>query len=117
VLQALPMYLFTALETPQSVIKSIRNLQRNFLWHGHHLDKKLVLVGSDKIYRPKSIGGLGLRDLGKLNRIMGENLLWRWLKHSTELWDKLWKLKYEPTTREDLLIRLKIRFKDPTYGM
>jgi hypothetical protein len=51
VLQALPTYLFTALATPQSVIRAIRNLQRSFLWHGHHPDKKWALVGWDKICR------------------------------------------------------------------
>jgi hypothetical protein len=49
VLQALSTYLFTALATPQSVIKAIKNLQRNFLWHGHHPEKKWALVGWDKI--------------------------------------------------------------------
>jgi hypothetical protein len=61
VLQALPTYLFTALATPQSVIQAIRNIQRNFLWHGHHPNKKWALVGWDKICKPKSLGGLGLQ--------------------------------------------------------
>jgi hypothetical protein len=41
VLQALPTYLFSALAALKSVINSIRNLQRNFLWHGHDLGKKM----------------------------------------------------------------------------
>jgi hypothetical protein len=44
VLQALPTYLFTALATPKQAIKAIRNLQQNFLWHGHQPNKKWVLV-------------------------------------------------------------------------
>jgi hypothetical protein len=73
VLQAIPTYLFLALETPQSVIKTIQNLQRNFLWHGHDLGKKWALVSWEKVCKPKSIGGLGLRDPSKLNNIMGIN--------------------------------------------
>jgi hypothetical protein len=106
-----------ALAAPQSVIKTIRNLQRNFLWHGHHPDKKWALVGWDKICRPKSIGGLGLRDPSKLNNIMGAKLWWHWLKHPTELWARMWKHKYAPHTNEDLLIRYNTRSKAPTYGM
>jgi hypothetical protein len=60
VLQTLPTYLFTALAAPKQIIKAIRNLQRNFLWHRHQPNKKWVLVGWDKICTPKSMGGLGL---------------------------------------------------------
>jgi hypothetical protein len=112
VLQAFPTYLFTTLAAPQSVIRAIRNIQRSFLWHGHHPNKKWVLVGWDKICRPKALGGLGLRDPGKLNQVMGEKLWWRWLKHPTELWEKIWKRKYAPTTREEKLIR----FNDQVQG-
>jgi hypothetical protein len=80
VLQAIPAYMFSALAAPQTVIKSIRNLQRNFLWHGHDPNKKWALVSWDKVCKPKSLGGLGLRDPGKLNNTMGENIWWRWLK-------------------------------------
>jgi hypothetical protein len=68
-------------------------------------------VGWDKICRPKSLGGLGLRDPGKLNRVMGEKIWWRWLKHPTELWARIWKIKYVPTTREELLIRFNDRIQ------
>jgi hypothetical protein len=44
VLQAIPTYLFSALASPKLVIRKIRNMQRNFLWHGHNLNKKWVLV-------------------------------------------------------------------------
>jgi hypothetical protein len=76
VLQAFPTYLFTTLATPQSVIRDIRNIHRCFLWHGNHPNKKWDLVGWDKICKPKALGGLGLRDLGKLNQVMGEKLWW-----------------------------------------
>jgi hypothetical protein len=91
VLQAIPTYLFSALAAPQSVIKKIRNLQRNFLWHGHNPNKKWALVSWDKVCKPKSSGGLGLRDPGKLNSTMGARIWWRWLKTPAEIWEKLWK--------------------------
>jgi hypothetical protein len=53
VLQALPTYLFIALVAPISVIRAIRGLQRNFLWHGHQANKKWALVGWDKLFKPK----------------------------------------------------------------
>jgi hypothetical protein len=91
VLQAIPTYLFSVLAAPQSVIKKIRNLQRNFLWHGHNPKKKWALVSWDKVCKPKYSGGLGLRDSGKLNSTMGERIWWIWLKTSAEIWAKLRK--------------------------
>jgi len=38
-LQAILSYMFSALVAPQIVIKTIRNLQWNFLWHGHKQGK------------------------------------------------------------------------------
>jgi hypothetical protein len=105
VLQALPTYLFTALAVPISVIRAIRSLQRNFLWHGHQDNKKWALVGWDKLCKPKKFGGLGLRDPGKLNQVMGAKMWWRWLQHPTELWVQIWKQKYAPNTQPDQLIR------------
>lgn len=109
VLQTLPTYLFTSLAAPKQVIKAIRNLQRNFLWHGHQPNKKWALVGWGKICTPKSMGGLGLRDLGKLNQVMGAKMWWRWLKTPTTLWVQIWKQKYAPLTQEKQLIRHNVR--------
>jgi hypothetical protein len=92
--------------------KKIRNLQRNFLWHGHNPDKKWALVSWDKFCKPKSLGGLGLWDPGKLNNTMGAKIWWRWLKTPTELWEKLWKHKYALHTPQAQLIRL----HDKTQG-
>jgi hypothetical protein len=106
VLQAILTYMFSALAAPQTVIKSIRNLQRNFLWHGHKQGKKWALVSWEKICKPTSLGGLGLRDPGKLNNVMGEKIWWHWLKYPNELWARLWKQKYTPHLQQEQLIRL-----------
>jgi hypothetical protein len=112
VLQALPTYLFTALAAPSSVIKAIRNLQRNFLWKGNQNNKKWALVGWENLCKPKKLGGLGIRDLGKMNQVMGAKMWWRWLKHPQELWAQLWKQKYAPNVPSNQLIR----FNEPMQG-
>jgi hypothetical protein len=106
ILQALPTYLFTGLAAPKNVIKAIRSLQRNLLWSGHQPNKKWALVNWDKLCLPKSQGGLGLRDPGKLNQVMGAKIWWRWLKNPTAAWAQLWKQKYAPHIPEDQAIRL-----------
>jgi hypothetical protein len=111
VLQALPTYLFTVLAAPKHVIKAIRTLQRNFLWHGHQPNKKWALVGWDKICMPKSQGGLGLRDPGKLNQVMGAKIWWRWLKAPATAWASIWRHKYAPLTPDNQLIRHNTRIQ------
>ena len=39
--------------------------------------KKWALVAWDKIYKPKSHGGLGLHDPQILNKVLGEKLWWK----------------------------------------
>jgi hypothetical protein len=89
ILQTLPTYLFTALAAPKQIIRAIRNIQRNFLWQGLHPNKKWALVSWDKVCTPKSMGGLGLQDSGKLNQIMGAKIWWRWMTTLDALWAQI----------------------------
>ena len=70
VLQAMPMYLFSVLASPKSILKQIRNLQRQFLWGGTKDIRKWPLVEWQTICTLKSLGGLGLRDPMDNNKIM-----------------------------------------------
>ena len=44
VLQAMPMYLFSVLSAPKSVLKEIRSIQINFLWTRRESRAKFSLV-------------------------------------------------------------------------
>jgi hypothetical protein len=58
VLQALPIYSFSALAAPSFILNAIKTLQRNFLWQGVKTGKKVALISWEKICKPKSQGGL-----------------------------------------------------------
>jgi hypothetical protein len=104
-LQALPIYIFSALAAPKFVLTTIKSMQRNFLWQGLTKEKKIALVSWDKLCRPKEQGGLGLRDPTIMNKILSAKIWWRWLKNPKELWEKLWRKKYAPKTVEKNFIR------------
>jgi hypothetical protein len=116
VLHAIPAYLFSALAAPQSVIKKIRNLQRNFLWHGHNPDKKWALVSWDKVCKPKSLGGLGLRDPGKLNNTMGEKIWWRWLKIWLSFGKNYGNINTPEYASSSSYSGCRIKLRAPTFG-
>jgi hypothetical protein len=105
VLQALPIYSFSALTAPKFILTIIKSLQRNFIWQGLNTGKKIVLVSWDKLCRPKEQGGLGLRDPFIMNKVLSAKIWWRWLKNPKDLWAKLWRKKYTPNVAEKNLIR------------
>jgi hypothetical protein len=61
-LQALPIYTFSALAAPNFILNAIKTLQRNFPWQGFKTKKKLVMISWEKICKPKAQGGLGIKD-------------------------------------------------------
>jgi exonuclease III len=105
VLQALPIYAFSALAAPKFVLTTIKNLQRNFIWQGLNKEKKIALVSWEKLCRPKQQGGLGVRDPSIMNKVLSAKIWWRWLKNPGDLWARLWRKKYAPNTAEKNLIR------------
>jgi ribonuclease HI len=105
VLQALPIYTFSALAAPKFVLTTIKILQRNFLWQGLNTGKKIALISWDKLCQPKAQGGLGLRDPSIMNKVLSAKIWWRWLKNPKDLWARLWRRKYAPDVAEKNLIR------------
>lgn len=41
------------------------------------------------------VGGLGLRDLELLKKIVEAKLWWRWMQGGPQLWRKIWNMKYK----------------------
>lgn len=50
---------------------------KNFLWNGSTDGKKYHLVAWEKVCRPKSKGGLGIRNLKDINFALMGKWLWR----------------------------------------
>jgi hypothetical protein len=57
VLQALPVYAFSALAAPNFILTTLRNIQRKFLWQGTKEGSKITLVSWKKVCKPKKAGG------------------------------------------------------------
>ncbi|XP_062093515.1 uncharacterized protein LOC133799518 [Humulus lupulus] len=58
---------------PQSIIKEVEKLCRQFLWGASGTRSKLHLASWHQICMPKAYGGLGLRDGASLNRALLAN--------------------------------------------
>ena len=90
----MPIYLFSILFAPKSILCEIQSIQRNFLWGGRAKKAKFALVSWDSICRPMLMGGFGLRDPKIMAEVQGENLWWRWVTHTSEPWARFWHIKY-----------------------
>eukprot|EP00253_Pinus_taeda_P035065 PITA_35065 len=74
VLHSMPLYLFSILTAPKSVLKEIKNIQRPFFWGSTGHNHKWALVKWETVCLPKSGGGAGLRDPSYSNKVMGARI-------------------------------------------
>ena len=64
VLAAMPNFAMCSIKLPLGFLDHAENSCRNFLWKGKEIDKKgKCLVKWDKVCRPKTAGGLGIKKL------------------------------------------------------
>ena len=67
-LSNLPIYTMSLYRMPTRVMLRLEKIQRDFLWGGGNLDKKIHLVNWGMVCKSKESGGLGVRRLGNLNK-------------------------------------------------
>eukprot|EP00253_Pinus_taeda_P009631 PITA_09631 len=104
VLQAIPIYPLSIMAAPVGVCAKIRKIIQKFIWSGSDQKKKWALVSWSQLTERKEKGGLGLRDLETLNRVLGAKLWWRWLSGGNDLWKTIWRTKYRmPASQVDIL--------------
>ena len=86
-LSNMPIYFMSLLWIPRKVKMRLEKIQREFLWGGGALKRKIHLVKWKTICSNKDKGGLGVKCLGTLNKA----LLAKW---DNPLWKNIISLKY-----------------------
>ena len=56
--------------------------------------KKFNLVNWDKIMEDKIKGGLGIRYLGIMNKVLGDKMVWRFISGEKYWWKEVPRKKY-----------------------
>ena len=75
-LSNLPIYTMSLFRIPKGVKARLEKIQRDFLWGGGNLDKKIHLVNWETVCTSKKGGELGIRSLLNLNKpLLGK---WNW---------------------------------------
>jgi len=95
VITAIPLYYLSLFKAPESVCKSIINIQRRFLWGWGKEKRPLAWVSWKNICKPKEEGGLGIRDICKFNAALLAKWRWRCISEEKGRWMECMDSKYD----------------------
>jgi hypothetical protein len=87
------------MKMPATVIKKIVSIQREFLWGGLRGGRKMYWVSWKEVCKPKCQGGLGVRDVGKVNYSLLIKWRWRLLQNDAAFWKVILVAKCGPLIR------------------
>lgn len=88
-----PMYHMSVYLLPKTTIKEMEKIRRTFFWQGGVLKKKYHLIRWPSVRKSKKKGGVGIKDLTKLNISLLSKWWWR-LEKEEGLWQDLVRAKY-----------------------
>ncbi|CAL1352894.1 unnamed protein product [Linum trigynum] len=89
-----PLYQFSLVRAPKTVIHKMEKMQRNFIWSGTQDKSKFHLVRWNICKASKERGGLGVLDLNCMNSALLAKWFWKYAMEPTSWWRQLIKLKF-----------------------
>jgi hypothetical protein len=70
VIQAIPTYTMHCFKLPKKLCSNLEGIIRNFWWGHKDATKKVHWLKWSSLFRPKSLGGMGFRELMKFNEAL-----------------------------------------------
>lgn len=86
-------YYMEATYLPSSIHNELDRIRRNFIWGANTKERKIHLVGWDKVTKPKGVGGLGIKSAEEANIVAMTKLNWRLHKEKDKSWYSLFRSK------------------------
>ncbi|XP_026411199.1 uncharacterized protein LOC113306484 [Papaver somniferum] len=94
ILASLPLYFMSLYEIPNSVIKKLEKIMKDFLCHDNKGRRKLHLVKWLALSRKKKQGELGIKNLKRMNQALLTKWSWRYAVEDESLWKSIVEEKY-----------------------
>ncbi|KAK4278800.1 hypothetical protein QN277_016598 [Acacia crassicarpa] len=96
VIQAIPIYPMNCFRFPIKTCKEINSLIANFWWDGKAFGGKTHWKSWGVMTSSKCSGGMGFRDLLKMNDALLAKTAWRLMQRPNDLWARVLKSVYFP---------------------
>ena len=93
-LSSLPIYFLSLFRMPKLMCSRLEKIKKDFLWGGGNLEQKLHLVNWKTVCSEKNKGGLGVRNLSKLNQTLLCKWCWRFANERDPLWRMVISIKF-----------------------
>src|SRR5688572_4042443 len=94
VLISLHQHIFSVYMIPRRVVSKIRSLVLKFFWGKSDGSRSVHWKNQDVVFRPRGAGGLGVRHVGSLDKVLLLKQCWRVYNNSSLLVARIWKAKY-----------------------
>lgn len=94
ILASTPIYQMQSFMLPKQNLEETDCINRYFFRNKDPDKKGGNLVGWDNIYKPKNLGGMGLRKAEAVNKAMQMKLLWKIMNNHDSTWVRLITTKY-----------------------
>jgi hypothetical protein len=94
VLSAIPIFYLSFMKMPVCVWKEVVKTQRDFLWSGLEKKRKISWVNWDTVTKSRCDGGLGVRDLRRVNLSLLAKWKWRFLNVDCDSWKLVLQAKH-----------------------
>jgi hypothetical protein len=94
VMVSLPVYYMSIVILSTKNINELTTLQRKFFCGKLRSVRYLALISWDKICKPKDEGGIGVRDLKKMNQTLILKLVWQIASQDDKVWIGIMRAKY-----------------------
>ncbi|KAL5580569.1 hypothetical protein UlMin_013011 [Ulmus minor] len=98
VIQAIPIYAMSCFIISDGIVKEIETACARFWWGTTSDHKRVHWINWKDLCKPKSLGGMGFRDLSVFNQAMIGKQVWRLVTRPSSLAARVLKAKYYPNS-------------------
>uniref|UniRef100_A0A8I6X8W7 Reverse transcriptase zinc-binding domain-containing protein n=1 Tax=Hordeum vulgare subsp. vulgare TaxID=112509 RepID=A0A8I6X8W7_HORVV len=98
VAQAIPTYAMSCFYLTKSFCEELSSLLGRYWWSQQDKEDTIHWISWEKLTKPKSMGGLGFRDMECFNRAMLSRQIWRLIQFRDSLCARVLKARYFPNT-------------------